>query len=128
MVSTHRPGSVVDIRRVGSVSARSQTSMVARTMSPDSRFCRIGPDTRFCREERIRLAWGTSPMLRSGAETLAMPKPVPVPVRQKLWERARSGETTASLARAFDVSPRTVRQLLKRFRDRGPDALRPDYR
>ena len=57
-----------------------------------------------------------------------MPKPVPVPVRQKLWERAQSGETTAGLARAFDLSPRTVRQLLKRFRDRGPDALAPDYR
>ena len=57
-----------------------------------------------------------------------MPKPIPVPVRQKLWERAQSGETTVGLARAFAVSPRAVRKLLKRFRDRGPDALRPDYR
>src|SRR4051812_16899961 len=57
-----------------------------------------------------------------------MPKPVPLPVRQKLWERAQGNETTASLARAFALAPRTVRHLLKRFRDRGPDALRPDYR
>jgi len=56
-----------------------------------------------------------------------MPKPIPVPVRQKLWERSQRGETTASLARAFDLSPRTVRQLLKRFRDLGTAALQPDY-
>src|SRR6188768_1000575 len=56
-----------------------------------------------------------------------MPKPIPIPVRQKLWERAQRGETTADLARTFDVSPRAVRKLLKRVRDRGPDALRPDY-
>src|SRR4051794_15011816 len=62
-----------------------------------------------------------------GRETIVMPRPVPVPVRQKLWERSQRGETTASLAYAFDLSPHTVRRLLKRFRDRGPAALRPDY-
>jgi transposase len=56
-----------------------------------------------------------------------MPKPIPVPIRQKLWERSRRGEEPASLARAFGLSPRTVRQLLKRFRDCGPEALRPNY-
>src|SRR4051812_24189514 len=61
-------------------------------------------------------------------ETAPMPKPIPVPLRQKLWERARRGETTASLARAYDLSPRTVPHSLKRLRDRGPAALSPDYR
>jgi transposase len=56
-----------------------------------------------------------------------MPKPIPVPVRRKLWERSQQGETTASLASAFNLSPRTVRSLLKRFRDLGADALRPNY-
>jgi hypothetical protein len=56
-----------------------------------------------------------------------MPKPVPIPVRRKLLERAQQGESTASLAAAFDLAPRTVRHLRKRFRDRGPDGVAPDY-
>jgi hypothetical protein len=57
-----------------------------------------------------------------------MPKPVPIPVRRKLLQRAQYGESTASLAAAFDLAPRTVRHLRKRFRDRGPDGVAPDYR
>jgi hypothetical protein len=56
-----------------------------------------------------------------------MPKPVPIPVRQKLLQRAQLGESTASLAAAFGLAPRTVRHLRKRFRDRGPDSIPPDY-
>src|SRR3954447_6158852 len=56
-----------------------------------------------------------------------MPKPVPIPVRQKLLQRAQLGESTASLAAAFGLAPRTVRRLRKRFRDRGPDSIPPDY-
>ncbi len=43
-----------------------------------------------------------------------MPQPVPIPVRQKLWERAARGESAASLAESHGLSPRTVRHLLKR--------------
>jgi Homeodomain-like domain len=57
-----------------------------------------------------------------------MPKPVPIPVRRKLLERAQRGESTAGLAAAFGLAPRTVRHLLKRFRDRGPDGVSTDYR
>lgn len=57
-----------------------------------------------------------------------MPKPVPIPVRRKLLQRAQLGESTASLAAAFGLAPRTVRRLRKRFRDRGPDSIPPDYR
>ena len=56
-----------------------------------------------------------------------MPKSVPVPVRQKLWERASQGESVTSLADAFDLPPRTVRHLLKRCRDQGQPGLRPSY-
>ena len=55
-----------------------------------------------------------------------MPKPVPIPVRRKLLQRAELGESTASLAAAFDLPPRTVRHLRKRFRDRGPEGILPD--
>src|SRR4051812_9267273 len=60
-------------------------------------------------------------------EAVAMPKPVPIPVRQELLRRAREGESTASLAAAFGLAPRTVRHLRKRFRDRGPGSVSPDY-
>jgi Homeodomain-like domain len=61
-------------------------------------------------------------------EAIAMPKPVPVPIRQKIWERAQQGEGSTSLAEAFDLPPRTVRHLLKRFRERGEAGLATDYR
>src|SRR4051794_25631853 len=51
-----------------------------------------------------------------------MPKPVPIPVRRKLFQRAQRGESLAGLAAAFGLAPRTVRHLVRRFRDRGPDA------
>src|SRR4051794_13630464 len=57
-----------------------------------------------------------------------MPKPVPVPVRRKLLQLARRGQGAAALAAAFDLPVRTVRHLLKRFRDRGAAAVDPDYR
>ena len=57
-----------------------------------------------------------------------MPKPVPVPIREKLWERAQQGEGATSLAEAFNLSPRTVRHLLRRFLERGAAGLATDYR
>jgi hypothetical protein len=56
-----------------------------------------------------------------------MPKSISVPVRQKLWERASQGESVNSLAEAFELSPRTIRHLLKRCRDRGESGLIPAY-
>jgi hypothetical protein len=57
-----------------------------------------------------------------------MPKPVPFPIRQKLWERAQQEESPASLAAAFDLPLRTVRHLLRRVRQRGETGLATDYR
>lgn len=56
-----------------------------------------------------------------------MPKPIPIPVRRKLLERTQAGEDTATLAAAYNLSPRTVRNLRQRFRERGPDAVQPSY-
>lgn len=57
-----------------------------------------------------------------------MPKPIPVPIRRLLQERARQGETASQLAEAFALSPRTVRNLLQRFRQLGDAAIAPSYR
>jgi Homeodomain-like domain len=57
-----------------------------------------------------------------------MAKPIPIPVRRKLLERTLAGDSTATLATTFNLPPRTVRHLRQRFRDRGVDAVQPDYR
>jgi hypothetical protein len=56
-----------------------------------------------------------------------MPAPIAVPVRHALWNRCRQGCCVATLAKEFDLAPRTVRHLLRRFRERGPDGFGPSY-
>jgi transposase len=56
-----------------------------------------------------------------------MPAPVRQPIRQAMWRRWEQGATTTELSRAFDVPPRTVRALLRRWRERGPGGLAPNY-
>jgi transposase len=56
-----------------------------------------------------------------------MPRPVPPQVRRFLWEQSRLGEGAAALAQATGLKPRTVRDLLKRFRERGLDGVLADY-
>ena len=53
-----------------------------------------------------------------------MPSPVPVPIRQAIWDRHQQGDSPAELAEAFGLPARTVRGLLQRGR-RGPEALAP---
>lgn len=57
-----------------------------------------------------------------------MPAAVPVPIRQAMFRRRKHGATAAELSQAFGVAPRTVRNLLRRWRERGEDGLAPDYR
>src|SRR3954467_6266566 len=96
-------------------------------MSPLSRFGRPGPLMRFGRKGIGHgLMEESSPSRHPGSESAVMPKPVPIPVRQKLLQRVQLGESTASLAAAFGLAPRTVRRLRERFRDRGPDSIPPD--
>jgi len=56
-----------------------------------------------------------------------MPAPIPVPIRQAIMRRSKSGATTTELSLEFGIPARTVRNLLKRFRDRNGDGLAPDY-
>src|SRR3954469_16047873 len=56
-----------------------------------------------------------------------MPAPVPLSVRRAIQQRARRGQTATAIARALQLCPRTVRQLLQRFRDQ-PDCLAPCYK
>jgi transposase InsO family protein len=56
-----------------------------------------------------------------------MPRPVPVPVRQAIWNRFRDGQDGPTIARDLGVPPRTVRRLLLRFRPGDPEALVPSY-
>src|SRR5262245_58498111 len=57
---------------------------------------------------------------------IAMPRPVPLPVRQRLLSLARRGWPTQRLAGHLALPVRTVRHLLLRFRLQ-PDALAPGY-
>ncbi len=56
-----------------------------------------------------------------------MPRAIPVAIRQQIWQGHQRGESTAGLAAAYGVSPRAVRALLRRLREAGPDAMRPNY-
>jgi transposase len=56
-----------------------------------------------------------------------MPAPIPLPLRQALWQRFQQGHSPARIARDLDLHPRSVRRLLDRLRHHGPDALVPSY-
>ena len=56
-----------------------------------------------------------------------MPRPLPVPVRQAIWRRFQDGRAGPAIARALGLDPRTVRRLVRRFRQTGPAALNPSY-
>jgi len=97
-------------------------------VSPNGRFCRFNPNGKFCRATGDVMNWVNTPDLPgSSSEPASMPKPVPIPVRQKLHERASQGESVTSLADEYGLSPRTVRHLLKRGREQGEAGLIPAY-
>ena len=56
-----------------------------------------------------------------------MPRPLPVPIRQAIWQRFQQGQDGPAIAAALGLAPRTVRRLLRRFQRGGPDALFPSY-
>ena len=57
-----------------------------------------------------------------------MPRAVAPAVRQAIWNRSRSGQSTAVIAQDLQLPPTTVRHLVRQFKERGPDALIPAYR
>ena len=56
-----------------------------------------------------------------------MPASIPVPVRQTTLHRWQNGDSVAQLAEELQLSERTVRHLVRRFAQRGEEALAPDY-
>ena len=56
-----------------------------------------------------------------------MPSPIPLPIREAIIDRHRRNQDAATIARALHLRPRTVRHLIRRFRQR-PDAIPPSYR
>src|SRR5688572_14798410 len=56
-----------------------------------------------------------------------MPAAIPIPVRQVILKRWQKGESVVSLATELKLSVRTVRNLVRRFAERGPSGLEPDY-
>src|SRR6516225_4883056 len=56
-----------------------------------------------------------------------MPHPIPVPVRQVILRRAEQGQSAGLIARSLGLVARTVRQLLQRLRNHGPNALATSY-
>lgn len=55
-----------------------------------------------------------------------MPGPVPLPIRRALGKRHQQDASSTELAEAFGLAPRTVRGILQRGRQRGPEELAPD--
>ncbi len=56
-----------------------------------------------------------------------MPASIPVPVRQTILHRWQNGDSVTKLAEDLQLSERTVRHLVRRFTQRGEEALAPDY-
>jgi transposase len=56
-----------------------------------------------------------------------MPQPIALPVRQQIWSRCLQGQDASTIARALGLCPRTVQQLVQRFRQGGQEALQPNY-
>jgi Helix-turn-helix domain len=54
-----------------------------------------------------------------------MPRAIPFPIRQTIWQRFRDGQEAPVIAAALGLSPRTVRHLLCRFQRGGLGALEP---
>ena len=56
-----------------------------------------------------------------------MASPIPLPIRQAILERMRLHEDVATIAHTLHLCPRTVRNLIRRFRQQ-PQAIDPSYR
>lgn len=57
-----------------------------------------------------------------------MPQAIPVPLRQAIVRRRQEGQSLTSIAQEFQIPWSTIRKFWRRVRDRGPDAVLPDYR
>ncbi|SIO33840.1 Homeodomain-like domain-containing protein [Singulisphaera sp. GP187] len=56
-----------------------------------------------------------------------MPRHVPLPIRQTIWNRFQDGQDVRTIAKDLDLSLRTVRRLFQRFRSENADPLATSY-
>ncbi len=56
-----------------------------------------------------------------------MPAPVPLPIRQAMRRRLEHGATVTQLSQAFGIAPRTVRNLVRAWRERPGSSVAPAY-
>ena len=109
--------------RVGEIQS---PSLGGRGMSRDMRYCREIATRGFAaRWDEHTLRDSPSCPLPVGGPP--MPRPIPVPVRQAIWRRLRDGQEGPTIATALGLAPRTVRELIRRFRQGGQVAVMPAY-
>ena len=53
--------------------------------------------------------------------------PTPMPLRHAILRRSQKGQSVSTIAEALGVVPRTVRHLVRRFRQDGDAAVAPSY-
>ena len=56
-----------------------------------------------------------------------MPRALPSAVRKAIWNRSLAGQSSAQIAQEMQVSPRTIRRLLRELRAHGEQALEVSY-
>src|SRR3954462_16004485 len=56
-----------------------------------------------------------------------MPGPIPLPVRQAMFQLWKQGRNTGQIAASLGLPGSTVRRFVARFRQRGPEGGLPDY-
>jgi transposase len=57
-----------------------------------------------------------------------MPRPIPVSIRQAIFQLAQHGQETSHIAAELGLARSTVRRLLGRFRRQGPEGIAAGYR
>jgi transposase len=60
-------------------------------------------------------------------EDVNMPRPTPIPVREAIYKQYQQGRPVGEIARSLNLSERTVRHLIKRFRERGEAGISVSY-
>ena len=56
-----------------------------------------------------------------------MPRPTPIPVREKIFAQWRDGVPSGEIAQLHGLPKRTVDHLISRFRERGEDGIATTY-
>jgi hypothetical protein len=112
------------IRNADEITSRLEGGRGWSLLSRDIKFCReirtrgFAISRRLSMLDRVRKAIPGRP---------PMPRPLPVPVREILLRRWQQGQAVSAIAEDLDLVSRTVRHLLRRFRQQPGAGLLPAY-